>query len=326
MRCLITGAAGFIGSHLCERLVKQGCQVSAFIHYNSRNDIGNLRFVSKKLLSKITIIKGDICDAFSVDKAVKGHDYIFHLAALIGIPYSYHAPASYVAINVNGTLNILEAARSHKVKKVIHTSTSEVYGTAVYVPIDENHPLQGQSPYSATKIAADQLAESYYRSFDVPVAIVRLFNTFGPRQSCRAVIPSIITQLVNKTRIVRIGSVFTVRDFNYIEDTINGFIKNFESKNSLGKVINIGSGKGYSIEDVFDKICDLMQINAKLDRDNKRIRPQKSEVANLVCNFSRAKKLINYKPVWRFEEGLKETIDFFRAYPDDYISGKIYCI
>ena len=312
MKCLVSGAAGFIGSHLCEELVGQGHRVTAFVHYNSQGSIGNLVYLPKSVLNKIKIIKGDIQDPFSVESAVRGHDCIFHLAALIGIPYSYIAPASYVSINVNGTLNMLEAARKHKIKKIVHTSTSETYGTALYTPIDEKHPLQGQSPYSASKIGADQLAESYYRSFGLPVAIIRPFNTFGPRQSARAVIPTIISQLLSGARKIKIGSLSPVRDFNYVKDTVTGFIKIATYPDTAGKLINIGSGRGYSIKQTFHIIKDLLGVDAKIVADNSRVRPEKSEVLRLLCDFSMAKKTVKYQPQWTFEDGLMETIAFIR--------------
>lgn len=315
MKCLVTGAAGFIGSHLCEELVSLGYKVRAFVHYNSRGDLGNLCFLPEKILKKIEIVKGDIQDPFSVDQAVKGQDQVFHLAALIGIPYSYLAPASYVSVNVTGTLNVLEAAKRNKVKKVIHTSTSETYGSALYVPIDEKHPLQGQSPYSASKIGADQLADSYYRSFDVPVAIIRPFNTFGPRQSSRAVIPAIIAQLLAGRKEVRLGSLKPVRDFNYVKDTVAGFIRIAAKPAAIGQVLNIGSGRGYSVEQIFKIINKLTGARAKIKEDKRRIRPNKSEVKKLLCDYSLAKKTVGYQPEWTIEEGLEETIEFIRRNP-----------
>lgn len=316
MKCLVTGAAGFIGSHLCEQLLKKDFEVTAFVHYNSRGDIGNLCFLPKDKLDKITIIKGDIQDPFSVEAAVKENDCVFHLAALIGIPYSYAAPASYVAVNVSGTLNVLEAVKKNKIKKMVHTSTSETYGSALYVPIDEKHPLQGQSPYSASKIGADQLAESYHRSFDVPVATIRPFNTFGPRQSSRAVIPTIIKQLLNGSKEVRIGSVHPVRDFNYVLDTVDGFIRIAMSDNAIGRTLNIGSGTGHSIKETFDLIDKMIGSNAKIVQEESRVRPEKSEVDRLLCDYSLAKSVVEYSPKWSFEDGIKETIEYFRKNRD----------
>lgn len=312
MKCLITGAAGFIGSHLCEQLLERGFEVTAFVHYNSRDDIGNLLFLPKDKLDHIRIIKGDIQDSFSVDSAVKDADCVFHLAALIGIPYSYLAPASYISVNVTGTLNVLEAAKKNRIKKMVHTSTSETYGSAHYVPIDEKHPLQGQSPYSASKIGADHLAESFYRSFDVPVAIIRPFNTFGPRQSSRAVIPTIINQLLSGSKEIKIGSIYPVRDFNYVLDTVDGFISIAMSDSTSGKTINIGSGAGYTIKETFDLINKKLGLNAKIVQEESRIRPKKSEVDKLLCDYSLAKSIVNYEPKWSFEKGIENTIGFFK--------------
>ncbi|NQV00197.1 MAG: SDR family NAD(P)-dependent oxidoreductase [Parcubacteria group bacterium] len=309
-KCLVTGAAGFIGSHLCEELVNLGYKVTAFIHYNSRDEIGNLKFLSQKILKKIKIIKGDIQDPFIVDTAVKGQDYVFHLAALIGIPYSYLAPANYVSVNIGGTLNVLEAVKRHKVNKMIHTSTSEAYGSAVYTPIDERHPLQGQSPYSASKIGADKLVESYSMSFDLPVATIRPFNAFGPRQSSRAVIPVIISQLLSGTKDVELGSVSPIRDFNYVKDAVDGFVKIAFSKTTIGGVFNIGSGKGYSIKEVFCIIKKIMGSSAKIKTKKTRIRPEKSEVKELLCNYELAKKTFGYQPEWSIDDGLKKTVEF----------------
>lgn len=312
MKCLVTGAGGFIGSHLCEKLVLLGHEVHAFVHYNSRQDIGNLNFLPHKILKKIQIIKGDIQDPFYVESAIKGRDYVFHLAALIGIPYSYLAPAGYVSTNVFGTLNVLEAVKKHKVKKMIHTSTSEVYGTALSLPINEKHPLQGQSPYSASKIGADQLVESYFRSFEVPVTTIRPFNTFGPRQSSRAVIPTIIVQLLCGSKKVRIGSLYPTRDFNYVKDTVNGYIKIAFSEKVIGRVFNIGSGKAYTVKETFNIISDLLGSKAKIINEPCRVRPEKSEVQKLICDYSQAQKTVGYAPEWNFENGLRETIKFFK--------------
>lgn len=312
MKCLITGAGGFIGSHLCEQLLERDIEVTAFVHYNSRDDIGNLSLLPKAKLDHIRIIKGDIQDPFSVDSAVKDADCVFHLAALIGIPYSYLAPASYISVNVTGTLNVLEAAKKHRIKKILHTSTSEIYGSALYVPIDEKHPLQGQSPYSASKIAADKLAESYYRSFDIPVAIIRPFNTFGPRQSSRAVIPTIINQLLGGSKEIQLGSIYPVRDFNYVLDTVDGFIRIAMSDNTIGKTINIGSGVGHTIEETHDLINKKLGLNTKIVQNESRMRPIKSEVDQLLCDYSLAKSIVNYEPKWSFEKGIETTIGFFK--------------
>lgn len=317
-KVLVTGAGGFIGSHLTERLVSLGANVRAFVHYNSRNDWGNLELISQEAKEKIEVVSGDIQDPFSVEKAVKDTDMIFHLAALIGIPYSYAAPESYVNVNIKGTLNVMQACMSHEVEKVISTSTSETYGTAQYVPIDEKHPLQGQSPYSASKIGADKIAESYYLSFALPVAIIRPFNTFGPRQSARAIIPTIISQAMNSKEI-KIGSLEPVRDFNYVGDTISGFIKLAESERSIGEVINIGRGEGISIEDLIDKTLKLMgKEDIKIISETERIRPDNSEVMRLICDNSKAKKLINWAPSCTLENGLSETIKWIEKHQDLY--------
>ena len=325
MKCLVTGAAGFIGSHLCEELVSRGHKVTAFVHYNSRNDIGNLRYLPEKTLSRISVVKGDVQDPFSVESAVRGQECVYHLAALIGIPYSYVAPGSYISTNVQGTLNVLEAVRKHKIKKMVHTSTSETYGSAQYTPMDEKHPLQGQSPYSASKIGADQIAESYFRSFSTPVATIRPFNTYGPRQSARAVIPTIISQLLMGITDVKLGSAETVRDFNYVMDTVEGFIRVAESEKTAGKVLNVGSGKGQTIAETFGRIAKLIGCEARIVVQKERVRPSKSEVVRLLSDCSLAKKMIGYKPTWTFDQGLAATIDFIRDNMDQY-NSKEYMI
>lgn len=307
-RVLITGAGGFIGSHLVEALIERGALVTTIVRYNSRNDWGMLEHVPSCVKKGLNVISGDITDSGIVKKAVKNCDIIFHLAALIGIPYSYIAPESYVNTNIKGTLNIMQASREEGVEKIIHTSTSEVYGTAKYVPIDENHPLQGQSPYSATKIGADMLAHSYFLSFNTPVAIIRPFNTFGPRQSARAVIPTIISQALSGEKI-QLGSLKPVRDLTYVKDTVNGFVKVAESDNSTGQIINIGNGKGITIGELAKKILDLMDCSRSvICADEGRIRPEKSEVMQLICDNSKAKKLLAWSPHYSLDEGLKETI------------------
>ena len=322
---VVTGAGGFIGSHLAEELVKRGANVKAMVHYNSRNDWGLLELLEKNVLDKIEVESGDITDPFFVKKITKDADTVFHLAALIGIPYSYVAPQNYVNVNIIGTLNVLQACLDNGTEKIVHTSTSETYGTAEYTPIDEGHPLKGQSPYSATKIAADKLAESYYRSFGLPVAIIRPFNTFGPRQSARAIIPAIISQALTKKEI-HIGSLSPVRDLNYVKDTVNGFIEIGESGKSTGEVINIGRGSGITIKEVLEKI---LEIKGKEDMpvivEENKVRPEKSEVMELICNNTKAEKLLAWKPEYSIEEGLEETIKWMQKNINLYKSD-IYVI
>ena len=309
-KVLVTGASGFIGSHLVEELVKSGAEVRAFIHYNSRSDYGNLKFIDEEIRKEITILFGDIRDSFAIKTSVKSMDVIFHLAALIGIPYSYFAPQSYVDTNIQGTLNILQASLEEEVEKVIHTSTSEVYGTARYVPIDENHPLNAQSPYAATKIAADKLAESYYLSFGLPVATIRPFNTFGPRQSARAVIPTILTQLIAGGESIRIGSLSPVRDFNYVKDITRGFIAIAESDGTVGKVTNVGSGSGITVGEILERCFDLTGRRPEVTCDDDRVRPANSEVMELVCDNTKARKVTGWTPKYSLRDGLKETAEF----------------
>ena len=316
-RVLVTGAGGFIGSHLTEELVKLGAHVRAFLHYNSRNDWGLIENLSPEIKNEIEIVYGDVQDPFSVQKAVSGCNIVFHLAALIAIPYSYQAPASYVETNVRGTLNVMQACLDKNVEKVVHTSTSETYGTALYTPIDEKHPLQGQSPYSASKIGADKIAESYWLSFELPVATIRPFNTYGPRQSARAVIPTIIIQALQKDQIM-LGALDPVRDLNYVKDTVNGFIKIAESDKTAGQVTNIGFGKGISIGELAQKIIQLIGRDIPVVLDRKRYRPAKSEVLKLICDHQKAKELINWKPDFTLEQGLSETIEFISKNQDLY--------
>lgn len=311
---VVTGAGGFIGSHLTEELVNRGANVRAMTHYNSRNDWGLLEFLDKNVLNKIDVEHGDITDPFFVKKATKDADIVFHLAALIGIPYSYVAPENYVNVNIKGTLNVLQACLDNSVGKLVQTSTSETYGTAEYTPIDEAHPLKGQSPYSATKIGSDKMAESYFRSFNLPVAVIRPFNTFGPRQSARAIIPTIITQALTKDDI-HIGSLSPVRDMTYVKDTVRGFIEIGESKKSIGEVINIGTGFGVTIEEVLTRILRIIgKEDIKLIEDDKRIRPDKSEVMELICDNSKAKRLLGWSPQYSLDEGLTQTIDWMKKY------------
>lgn len=315
MNVLITGADGFIGSHLTEALVRLGHRVSAFTLYNSFNSWGWLDHCPADLKGKFEVFSGDIRDPHGVKEAMKGCDTVLHLAALIAIPYSYHSPDTYVDTNVKGTLNVLQAARDLGVRRVVHTSTSEVYGTARFVPITEEHPLQGQSPYSATKIAADQLAYSFYASFETPVVIARPFNTYGPRQSARAVIPTIITQIANGQRKIKLGAVTPTRDFNYVADTVAGFIAAMESDAGLGEVVNFGSNFEISIGDTVRLIAEVMGAEVEIESDEARLRPVNSEVERLWADNSKAKKLFGWSPAYSGREGfalgLKETIDWF---------------
>lgn len=314
-KILVTGADGFIGSHLSEELVRQGCNVRAFVAYNSFNSWGWLDYSSQGIQKNLEVFSGDIRDPYGVKEAMKGCDVVLHLAALIAIPYSYHSPDTYVDTNVKGTLNIVQAARELGVEKVVHTSTSEVYGTARFVPITEEHPLQGQSPYSASKIGADQMAMSFYNSFNTPVAVIRPFNTYGPRQSARAVIPTIITQIANGKRKIKLGALSPTRDFNYVKDTVQGFIDVAKSDNSIGEVINIGSNYEISIGDTVKLIAEVMNVEIEIETDEIRLRPEKSEVNRLWADNTKAKKLIGWKPKYGeregFKRGLLETIDWF---------------
>jgi NAD dependent epimerase/dehydratase len=313
---LVTGADGFIGSHLVETLVKEGRKVKAFVMYNSFNTYGWIDSLDKDITEQLEIIQGDIRDPFGVNKAIKGCDAVMHLAALIAIPYSYHSPATYIDTNVKGTLNVLQAAIDHNVQKVVHTSTSEVYGTAQFVPINENHPLQGQSPYSASKIGADQLAYSYYSSFELPVIIARPFNTYGPRQSARAVIPTIITQIANGTNEIKLGAKSPTRDFSYVQDTVDAFIATLYADQGHGEVINFGSNFEISIEDTVSLIAQIMRKEISISTDMERLRPAKSEVERLFADNSKAKKLLKWEPRFAgrdgFKEGLAKTIDWFQ--------------
>lgn len=322
-KVLVTGAGGFIGSHLTERLVEYGAEVTAFIHYNSRNNWGWLE--ESKYLKDIHIITGDIRDFDSVRKAMKDNNIVFHLAALIGIPYSYESPLAYIKTNIEGTYNILQSAKELNIEKIIHTSTSEIYGTAQYIPIDEMHPINPQSPYAATKASADLLALTFYRSFGTPVSIVRPFNTYGPRQSARAIIPTIITQILNNKEKIRLGSLSPTRDLTYVKDTVSGFIKAAEEDCSIGEVINIGSNFEISIGDLVKLIAKIMNKEINMETEEERIRPEKSEVERLLADISKAKELLNWSPTYRLEEGLKETIDWLTTHLDLYKS-EIYNI
>ncbi len=310
-KILITGSDGFIGSHLVERLIKEGYFVKAFVYYNSFNFWGWLDTLSKELLAEIEVFAGDIRDPNGVRVAMDGCDTVFHLAALIGIPFSYHSPDSYVDTNIKGTLNILQAAKQLELERVFITSTSEVYGTAKFVPIIEEHPFQGQSPYSASKIGADRLAESFYRSFNLPVTIVRPFNTFGPRQSARAIIPTIITQLNNGLKKIKLGSLNPTRDFVYVKDTVEGFLEITRSSKTIGEEINIATQNEISIGDLAQKIINIINPDAEIIKDNKRVRPENSEVERLMGSNEKLKKLTAWNQKYSIEDGLKETIDWF---------------
>lgn len=314
---LVTGAGGFIGSHLTERLVRDGHRVRALVHYNSRNDWGQLELLAEDVRNAIEVVTGDIMDPFMVDNAVRGCDTIFHLCSLIAIPYSYVAPQAYVATNVSGAINVLQAARQHNVEKVVHTSTSECYGTARYAPIDENHPLQGQSPYSASKISADFIAESFWRSFGVPVATIRPFNTYGPRQSARAVIPTIISQAL-AGGLVKLGSVHPTRDMNFVADTVDGFIKVAQVEAAIGEVINIGSGREFTIGEIAQKIFDIIGVQPQIVTEDQRKRPEKSEVERLLCDNSKAAKLLDWRPATDLEQGLATTVAWLRDNQNRY--------
>lgn len=309
MRVLVTGADGFIGSHLVEILLSQGVKVKALSVYNSFNYWGWLEDVQSQ--KNLEIISGDIRDPFFCQEITKDIDTIFHLAALIAIPYSYIAPDSYVDTNVKGTVNICQGALQNKVKRIIHTSTSEVYGTAKYVPIDEEHPIQPQSPYSASKIGADSMAMSFHNSFDLPLTIARPFNTYGPRQSARAVIPSIITQIASGEKEIKVGDLSPTRDFNYVEDTCRAFTKIAQSPNAIGEVINIGSNYEISIIDTLTKIKNIMNSEVEFTVDSERVRPDKSEVERLWCDNAKLLKLTGFKPEIDIDKGLERTIDWF---------------
>ncbi|WP_076419625.1 NAD-dependent 4,6-dehydratase LegB [Colwellia sp. UCD-KL20] len=311
---LVTGADGFIGSHLTELLVQQGYKVKALVQYNSFNSWGWLDGIS--CIDQIEVIAGDVRDASFCQSITKNVDIVFHLAALIAIPYSYVAPQSYVETNVTGTLNICQACKDNNVERIIHTSTSEVYGTAQYVPIDEKHPLQAQSPYSASKIGADAMAMSYFNAFDLPLTIARPFNTYGPRQSARAVIPTIITQIANNVKSIKLGDVSPTRDFNYVEDTCRGFLALARSDNTIGKTLNIGSNFEISVGDTLNLIKKIMKSDVTFILDDQRLRPDKSEVFRLWCDNSEMIKLTGFKPSYNIEQGLEATIEWF-SNPDN---------
>ena len=317
-KVLVTGADGFIGSHLTEALLEKGYQVKAFTYYNSFNSWGWLDSLPKEKLNEIEMFSGDIRDPNGVREAMRGVEGVFHLAALIAIPFSYHSPDSYVDTNIKGTLNVLQAARELGTERIMITSTSEVYGTAQYVPIDEKHPFQGQSPYSATKIGADRLAESFYRSFNLPISIVRPFNTYGPRQSARAVIPTIITQLLSGKEEIKLGSLSPTRDFNYVKDTAAGFIAIAESDKTIGQEINIATQREISIGDLAKEIIAQINPSAKIVCDEQRLRPEKSEVNRLLGANAKIKELTDWKQQYTFEQGIAETIAWIRQNMDAY--------
>ncbi len=313
-RILVTGAAGFIGSHLTEALARSGAKVTAMVHYNSASSIGNLKFLQPEVRAELSIVAGNIEDSDFVFRAMEGKDIALHLAALIAIPYSYVAPRSYVRANIEGTLNVLEAARRLGTQRVVHTSTSEVYGTALRAPIDEEHPLQGQSPYSASKIGADKIAESYFRSFDTPVVTIRPFNTFGPRQSARAFIPTIISQALFRD-VIQLGALAPQRDMTYVSDTVDGFIRAATIPGILGETINLGTGETFSIGEFATRTLALMQCNKAIVHDANRDRPKKSEVMKLVSDNRKAGRLIDWRPATSLDDGLRRVIEFVSANP-----------
>lgn len=315
---LVTGADGFIGSHLVEQLTTEGFKVKAFAFYNSFNTWGWLDTLPKNTMNNVEVFQGDIRDPNGVREAMRGIEAVFHLAALIAIPFSYHSPDSYVDTNIKGTLNVLQAARDLGTSRVLVTSTSEVYGTAQYVPIDEKHPFQGQSPYSATKIGADRLAESFYRSFGLPVTIVRPFNTYGPRQSARAVIPTIITQLLAGHEEIKLGALSPTRDFNFVKDTASGFYEIFKSNDTIGEEINIASQTEVSIGELANELIQQINPNAQIVSEEERLRPELSEVNRLLGSNEKIKRLTGWKPKYTLQQGLAETIEFFKNNLDKY--------
>lgn len=316
-QALVTGAAGFIGSHLVERLVRDGWKVRAFVHYNSAGYQHNLEDLDADIRDELEIVAGDITDPFSVDSAVAGREVVFHLASLIAIPYSYIAPAAYVATNVTGALNVLLACRRHGVPRVVHTSTSEAYGTAQYVPIDERHPLVGQSPYAASKIAADKLVESFHLSYGLPTVTVRPFNTYGPRQSPRAVVPTIVTQALHRNEI-RLGNLDTIRDLTYVEDTVAGFAAAAQCDAAVGQVINLGTGTGRSVRQIAAEVLRQLGREVPIHVDARRVRPAGSEVQRLECDAAKARALLGWRPRIELSAGLERVIDYVRRHPERY--------
>jgi NAD dependent epimerase/dehydratase len=317
-KTLVTGAGGFIGSHLVEALVRMGAKVSVFVRYNSRNDLGLLDRFPREIKQELEVFAGDLKDPEALRRPVRGCELVFHLGSLIAIPYSYTNPMDFIQTNVVGTANLLSACMGNNVEKIVHTSTSEVYGTAIYCPMDEKHPLQAQSPYSATKIAADKLAESYHRAFGIPVAIARPFNTYGPGQSARAIIPTIILQAFDGDNKIALGSVHPKRDFTYVEDTVSALIEVAQSPYSVGEVINIGGGHDISIADLARVILSVMGKEAQILKEDSRVRPEKSEVERLMCDNSKARKLLGWQPQISLKKGLRQTIDWFKAHVGEY--------
>lgn len=320
-RVVVTGAGGFIGSHLTEELARRGAKVRALTHYNSRGHWGFLEDLDPALKSRVTIVPGDVGDPGCVDDLIKGAEAVFHLAALIAIPHSYSAPASYVTTNITGTLNVLQACRRFGVKKLVHTSTSETYGTALFVPITEEHPIQAQSPYAATKAAADHLALSYEKSFGLPVAVIRPFNTYGPRQSARAVIPTIACQLLTGRERLDLGATTPVRDFNFVADTVEGFLAVAASPKTVGEVVNIGSGRGVTIGETARLLMKLTGRKAVIAEDKARLRPERSEVMRLICGNRKALRLSGWRPRTPLEQGLARTVEYVRSRLSDYKAG-----
>ncbi len=318
----VTGADGFIGSHLVERIVSEGAAVKALVYYNSFGNRGWLDDSSAEVMRELEVVPGDIRDAGLVRNFTDGCDYVFHLASLIAIPYSYQAPASYVQTNVMGGLNVLEGCKVNDVSRLVHTSTSEVYGSALYVPIDEKHPLQTQSPYSASKAGADMMAISYHRSFDLPVSLARPFNTYGPRQSARAVIPTILSQLHAGMTEIKLGALEPTRDFNYVADTVSGLLAIAESEETIGRVTNIGSGEDISIKDLFDICCQVTGTEAAVTLDDERVRPVKSEVDCLRCDSSDLRKMTDWAPAHSLADGLQLTSEWMVGHMDSFRPGE----
>jgi dTDP-glucose 4,6-dehydratase len=316
-KVLVTGAGGFIGSHLTERLVNEGASVKAFVRYNSKGTRGFIDSFTPQIRERLEVVAGDLRDPHAVSSAVRGTDYVFHLGALIAIPYSYVHPREVVETNVIGTLNVLNACLEVKPARIVHTSTSEVYGTAQYVPIDEKHPLVGQSPYSASKIGADQLAESYHRSYDLPVATIRPFNTYGPRQSARAVIPTVITQAIGRDT-VHVGAMHPVRDLTFVTDTVDGFIRTAESEDVVGRVVNVGWGQGVSVKELVEKIVSMVGRKVEVMFDATRVRPAKSEVDRLVADNTAAREVLGWEPKVDLDEGLGQTIKWISEHYQMY--------